>query len=168
MATSFSGGGSRSTRREPPTMGKQLVNFITCGCESSAHFIVLYKPGANPGRIGDRLVWVVRSQWPKSLSQPGFELAYKVINGIIQQCIISSLSEVKKKLCNQCLSILMFWDLIPLREGALDTTLCDKVCQSLATGRWFSPDIPLFSTNKTDRHDITEILLKIVLNTVLT
>ena len=32
MATSFSGGRSRSTRREPPTMGKQLVNFITCGC----------------------------------------------------------------------------------------------------------------------------------------
>jgi hypothetical protein len=30
MATSFSGGRSR---REPPTMGKQLVNFITCGCE---------------------------------------------------------------------------------------------------------------------------------------
>ena len=29
MATSFSGGGSRSTRREPPTMGKQLINFIT-------------------------------------------------------------------------------------------------------------------------------------------
>jgi len=26
IATSFSGGGSRSTRREPPTMGKQLVN----------------------------------------------------------------------------------------------------------------------------------------------
>jgi hypothetical protein len=25
MATSFSGGRSRSTRREPPTMGKQLV-----------------------------------------------------------------------------------------------------------------------------------------------
>jgi hypothetical protein len=36
MATSFNGGGSRSTGREPPTMGKQLVNFITCGCESSA------------------------------------------------------------------------------------------------------------------------------------
>jgi hypothetical protein len=30
MATSFSGGRSRSTRREPLTMGKQLVNFITC------------------------------------------------------------------------------------------------------------------------------------------
>ena len=34
MATSFSSGRSRSTRREPPAMGKQLVNFITCGCES--------------------------------------------------------------------------------------------------------------------------------------
>jgi hypothetical protein len=39
MATSFSGGRSRSTRREPPTMGKQLVNFITCGCESGAPFL---------------------------------------------------------------------------------------------------------------------------------
>ena len=29
MATSFSGGGSRSTQREPPTMDKQLVSFIT-------------------------------------------------------------------------------------------------------------------------------------------
>ena len=36
MATSFSGGRSRSTRREPPTRGNQLVNFITCGYESSA------------------------------------------------------------------------------------------------------------------------------------
>jgi hypothetical protein len=38
MATTFSGGRSRSTWWEPPTMGKQLVNFITCGCESSAPF----------------------------------------------------------------------------------------------------------------------------------
>jgi hypothetical protein len=39
MVTSFSGGRSRSTQREPPTMGKQLVNFITYGCESSAPFL---------------------------------------------------------------------------------------------------------------------------------
>jgi hypothetical protein len=32
----FSGGRSRTTRREPPTMVKQFVNFITCGCESSS------------------------------------------------------------------------------------------------------------------------------------
>jgi hypothetical protein len=29
-----------------------------------------------------------------------------------------------------------------------------------ATGRWFSLGTPVSSTNKTDRHDITEILLK--------
>jgi len=57
MVTSFSGERSRGTRREPPTMGKQLVNFITCGCESSAPFFVIY---TNPRHIGDRLVWVVR------------------------------------------------------------------------------------------------------------
>jgi hypothetical protein len=32
MMTSFNGGRSRSTQREPLTMGRQLVNFITCGC----------------------------------------------------------------------------------------------------------------------------------------
>jgi hypothetical protein len=33
---------------EPPTMGKQLVNFITCGCESSAPLCVIYKAGREP------------------------------------------------------------------------------------------------------------------------
>ena len=31
--------------REPLIMGKQLVIFITCGCESSAPFFVIYKAG---------------------------------------------------------------------------------------------------------------------------
>jgi hypothetical protein len=43
MATRFSSGRSRSTRREPPTMGKQLVNFITCGCKSNAPFFVIVR-----------------------------------------------------------------------------------------------------------------------------
>jgi hypothetical protein len=33
-------------------------------------------------------------------------------------------------------------------------------------GQWFSPGTPVFSTNKTDHCDITEILLKVALNTV--
>jgi hypothetical protein len=41
---------------EPPAMCKQLVNFITFGCESSASFFKFTKPGTNPRRIGDRLV----------------------------------------------------------------------------------------------------------------
>jgi hypothetical protein len=48
LSKKFSGGRSRSSRREPPTMGKQLVNFITCGCESSAPFFVIYKAGHEP------------------------------------------------------------------------------------------------------------------------
>ena len=36
----------------------------------------------------------------------------------------------------------------------------------LVTSRWFSPSTPVFSTNKTDRQDIIEILLKVVLNTI--
>jgi hypothetical protein len=55
---------------------------------------------------------------------------------------------------------------IPLMRGVLDTTLCDEICQWLVTGRWFSPSTPVSSTNKTDRHDIAEILLKEALNTI--
>jgi len=33
------------------------------------------------------------------------------------------------------------------------------------TGQWFSPGTPVSCTNKTDCHDITEILLKVALNT---
>ena len=51
-------------------------------------------------------------------------------------------------------------------RGVLDTTLCGKVCQWLATGRWISPVLGFSSTHKTDRHDITEILLKMALNTM--
>ena len=43
---------------------------------------------------------------------------------------------------------------------------CDKVCQGLATGRWFSPGTLVFPTNKIDPHDITELLLKVALNTI--
>ena len=40
------------------------------------------------------------------------------------------------------------------------------VCQWLATGRWFSPGIPVSSINKSVHHDITKILLKVALNTI--
>ena len=45
-------------------------------------------------------------------------------------------------------------------------TLCEKVCQWLATGRWFSVGTLVSSTDKTDHPDITETLLKVVLNTM--
>jgi hypothetical protein len=67
-------------------------------------------------------------------------------------------------LCNQCLSPLMLWVRISIRARC--TILCDKVCQWFATGWWFSPGPTVSSINKTDRHDITEILLKVALNTI--
>ena len=52
------------------------------------------------------------------------------------------------------------------RRGVLDTTLCNRVCLWLTVGRWFSLNTPVSCTNKTDHHDITEILLKVALNTI--
>jgi hypothetical protein len=57
----------------------------------------------------------------------------------------------------QCLSPLTVWVQIPLRRGVLDTTLCNKVCQWLAAGWWFSLVHPVSSINKADHQDITEM-----------
>jgi hypothetical protein len=53
-----------------------------------------------------------------------------------------------------------------LSRGVPDMILYDKVCQWLATGRRFSLGTLVSSTHKTDRHAITEILLKVGLNTI--
>jgi hypothetical protein len=73
-------------------------------------------------------------------------------------------SWINNYLCNQCLSPLMLRVRISIRARC--TTLCDKVCQWLATARWFSLGPPISPTNKTDYHDITEMLLKVALNTL--
>jgi len=41
-----------------------------------------------------------------------------------------------------------------------------QVCQWLAVGRWFTAGFPISSTNKTDRSEKTEILLKMALNSI--
>jgi hypothetical protein len=68
-------------------------------------------------------------------------------------------SWIYNHLCNQFLSPLMLW--VRILIGARCT-----ICQWLVAGRCFSPGTPVFSTNKTDRHNITEILLKVALNTI--
>ena len=73
-----------------------------------------------------------------------------------------------------CLNIVFHFVVFHVRNNivilmgavGVDTTFCDKVCQWFTAGRWFSPCTPVSSTNKTDSHDITEILLKVVLNTI--
>ena len=65
-------------------------------------------------------------------------------------------------ICNQCLSPLILWVQIAIRARC--TASCDNVCQWLATGRWFSRGSPVSSTNETDNHDMTEMLLKVAVS----
>ena len=50
--------------------------------------------------------------------------------------------------------------------GVLDTTLCDTICLWLAAVRWFYPGTTPSTINKTDLTDVTEILLKLTLDTI--
>ena len=70
-------------------------------------------------------------------------------------------------LCNQCTSPLTLWVRIPLRLGDLNTSLCDKAGLWRAS-LWLSPHTLVSSTNKIYHHNITEILLKVALNTITT
>ena len=67
-------------------------------------------------------------------------------------------SWISNYLCSECLSLLMLWVRIRSWWGVLDATSCDEGCQSLATGRWFSLDTPVCFIDKTNSHDINEIL----------
>ena len=64
--------------------------------------------------------------------------------------------------CNHCLSTLTLW--FRIRPGEVYSIQHYVIKLSVTCdSRWFSP---VSSTNKTDRHDITEILLKVALNTI--
>ena len=49
--------------------------------------------------------------------------------------------------------------------GIVDTKLCEKVFQLLATDRWVSPGTPVSSTNKTYSYDIAKLFSKVALIT---
>jgi hypothetical protein len=67
----------------------------------------------------------------------------------------------RKKLCNTFAPSFVNYKKGCTRLAAAS----NKVYQLLAHGQWFSPGTPASSTSKTGRHDIAEILLKVVLNT---
>ena len=68
---------------------------------------------------------------------------------------------IKSTSFSEPITVLIFCHMMDLGQVYTSSdTLCDKVCQ------WFSSGIPVFSSNKTDRHDINEILLKVALNTI--
>jgi hypothetical protein len=67
----------------------------------------------------------------------------------------------------EMLDVILDWPGIDLDfeniNGFSPIHICDKVCQGLVTGRWLSLGTLVSSNNKTDCHDITEILFKVAL-----
>ena len=78
----------------------------------------------------------------------------------VLQTLMSAETAVGFKTTNLCLSPLTL-----LRRDVFDTTLCCKVYDLRQIGG-FLRGTAVSSTNKTDRHDITEILLKVALSTI--
>jgi len=87
------------------------------------------------------MVWYIRKEISLSGGHPGRD---RMVVGFTTTCAISVYHH------SSCEFEPRSW------KGVLDTTLCDKVCQWLVTGRWLSPGTPVSSTNETDCHDITE------------
>jgi hypothetical protein len=100
------------------------------------------------------------------ISQWGIACSVRALHGQGPSWLWSYGSWIYNYLCNQWLSQLTLWVKILLGQGVHDTTLCDKVCLWHAEVQWFSTVTPISSTNKTDNYDITEILLKVALNTI--
>ena len=96
-------------------------------CRSLYHvmkYICLVDPNLHFNRI---LLKQTNSHWNKG---PSWSWSYG--------------SWVYNNLCNQWLSPLMLWFRMPPRGGVLYATFCDKFCQWLATGWWFTLGTPVF------------------------
>jgi hypothetical protein len=111
--------------------------------------------------------------WSKNKSHPSLKnmvrVAVYTVNKNCKTCISFIYQEIQI-LCFSIVSNLFVITKLPHCEFESCSgdmySIQDKVCQWLATGRWFSLSTLVFSTNKTDCHDITLILLKVVLNTI--
>ena len=66
-----------------------------------------------------------------------------------------------------CYSITLYYDFqLYMDRRGRDSWIYNYVCNHCLSGRRFSPGSPIFSINKSNRHDIAEILLKVTLNTI--
>ena len=176
MAVSFTRGRNRSVQRKPHELSQvidklhsimlYLVHLVWAGFELTTSVVIdtdfiwgnyhmksnayIFKPIDNIVDIADHDV-------------VNFEIC-RISPKYVFSWAWSYCSWIYNYLCNQCLSPLMLWVRISIRGRC--KSLLDKVCQWLATGRWFFPGPPVSSTNKTDRQDKTEILLNVALNTI--
>jgi hypothetical protein len=119
------------------------------------------------GEVNSMHIYVIKRHimlYQLHLAWAGIELTISVVTGY--HAITATTTLITK---NFCIILMLFkcFRLRPsLRRGVVDTALCDKVCQWLASGLWFSLGTLVSSTIKADGHNITEILLKVALNTI--
>jgi hypothetical protein len=144
VAISFICGGNWSTRRKPHTCRKSLTNFITSCCieyvENKIYLLQLLRnrPEKHIKRSLYFLFLNIYIHRGRDRMVVWFATTWEISAYYHQSC------EFEPRSC---------WDV-------LDTTWCDKVCQWLAASRWFSTGAPVSTTNKTNRHYITEMCWK--------
>jgi predicted secreted protein len=99
----------------------------------------------------ERSVWIVKSKlhtWERLVYYCSISRFGKFIMAKLELSFLSLSLVFCVVFCRSLFVLLSF-----------DLRFTDSDC-------WFSPGTPVSSTNKTDRHDIAEILLKVVLNTI--
>ena len=117
----------------------------SCGQVSSIHLIIIRRITCQTTNHG-QMSWLTLGKW--ELMDPVWKFCLLELCNRGLSWPWSYGSWIYNYLCNQCLSSLLLWVRIPLRARC--TTLCDKVCQWLAAGQWFSLGTPVSSTNKID------------------
>ena len=132
------------------------------------HIMIKFCLKLNPWLISISIIWTFSLWFQHVILSTNWFWCFR-LEGLLDSLWSSSYgSWIYNYLCNQCLLPLTLRVRILLKRGVLDTILCDKVCQWLAAGLWFSPGTPVSSTNKTACHDSYKILLKVALNTMNT
>jgi hypothetical protein len=129
-------------------LNSKIWTFFYCTSNFNAVFVV--------AKWSHTCIWKVfltlGIQWNQQFTVPSTIL--------FPQLLLMYTCSTFKYLCNQCLSPLKLSIRIPLM------TRCNRYIMWLAAYRWFSLGTPVSSTSKTDRYDITEILLKVALSTL--
>ena len=107
-----------------------------------------------------KICWTSQNMFSSHYQKQFFVLIQRWLSWSWSYC-----SWIYNYLCNQCLSSLTLWVQIPLmarctRYNIIVINLSVTFGRSVVFSVYFSP---ISSTNNTDSHDITEVLLKVAL-----
>jgi hypothetical protein len=98
----------------------------------------------------------------------GFTMRYRLISHRYRQtwlwCSCDHFFLLFNNFTFNNISVILWSSVLLVAKPKYNFILCDNVCQWLAAGQWFSQGTFGFATNKTELHNITEILLKVKLS----